>query len=537
MSVSKHIIEIITKGAGKSDQQVKGLSKSLKGLAKSATLAAGAYLGTGALVSGIRQSLDAYAQQEQAERLLQGALGRSTGALLKQASALQKVSRFGDEAIIQQQAFLASLEFTEDQIRKIIPVALDLASATGMSLESAVRNTSKTFSGLAGELGELVPQLRGLTAEEMKAGKAVDVLGKIFAGSAQTSANTYAGTIDGMKMAIGDTSEAMGRLLAPTIIKSASMFKGAAEAVGAYLDSLRDLTDEEIRSTADQDRLVTEIDKVERALKEEERAVAMSGASMEFMGSQVHGTQEEVDRLTEKLALLNAQYSSLSIVMNTPAPVMTEDIKTATEQIELATIRQKEQDNVFTKVKTKTIDFAKAEKEFADMKAKQTKDQLALDLKTAALSGQSASDTMKSVVRAEVMEATAGAISSIMTGVPFPANFALAAGAGLAVGTMTDKVLNAIPSFATGGDFVTNGEQLIRVGDNPSGKERVQITPLDAGGTSSTGAVNITFQGNVLSDEYIETTAIPQIRDAIRRGADIGITDHIHMGGHGISTL
>ena len=33
------------------------------------------------------------------------------------------------------------------------------------------------------------------------------------------------------------------------------------------------------------------------------------------------------------------------------------------------------------------------------------------------------------------------------------------------------------PKFANGGDFVTSGKQLIMVGDNGTGRERVQITP------------------------------------------------------------
>ena len=35
-------------------------------------------------------------------------------------------------------------------------------------------------------------------------------------------------------------------------------------------------------------------------------------------------------------------------------------------------------------------------------------------------------------------------------------------------------------SFAHGGDFITNGPQKILVGDNPGGRERVTITPLDS---------------------------------------------------------
>ena len=38
------------------------------------------------------------------------------------------------------------------------------------------------------------------------------------------------------------------------------------------------------------------------------------------------------------------------------------------------------------------------------------------------------------------------------------------------------------------------------------------------------GGVNITFSGNVMSQDFIENEAIPQIKDAIRRGADIGVS-------------
>ena len=41
-------------------------------------------------------------------------------------------------------------------------------------------------------------------------------------------------------------------------------------------------------------------------------------------------------------------------------------------------------------------------------------------------------------------------------------------------------------------------------------------------GMGSGGSINITFSGNINSDEFIESEAIPKIREAIRRGADIG---------------
>ena len=131
---------------------------------------------------------------------------------------------------------------------------------------------------------------------------------------------------------------------------------------------------------------------------------------------------------------------------------------------------------------------------------------------------------MKQVVKAESMEAVAAFIASIFKTVPFPFNAVLAAGAGATVSGLIDRGLE---SFATGGDFVTNGEQLIRVGDNPSGRERVQITPLGgdpAPNAPSGGSVVVNVSGNVMSQDYVEGELADQIKEAIRRGNDFGVS-------------
>ena len=45
---------------------------------------------------------------------------------------------------------------------------------------------------------------------------------------------------------------------------------------------------------------------------------------------------------------------------------------------------------------------------------------------------------------------------------------------------------------------------------------------INAGGGA--GGINISFAGNVMSDDFIESEAIPKIKEAIRRGADIGVS-------------
>ena len=162
----------------------------------------------------------------------------------------------------------------------------------------------------------------------------------------------------------------------------------------------------------------------------------------------------------------------------------------------------------------------------ANKKVEESDDELTKKkLENLALSSSSASEGAKSVIKSESMKAIAGLISSILRGVPYPFNLLLAATAGGAASGLIDKGLAQIPSFATGGSFVTNGAEPIMVGDNPSGRELVSVTPLDASGqpTSTAGGVNITFTGNVMSEQFIEEQAIPQIKEAIRRGADIGI--------------
>jgi len=77
------------------------------------------------------------------------------------------------------------------------------------------------------------------------------------------------------------------------------------------------------------------------------------------------------------------------------------------------------------------------------------------------------------------------------------------------------------PAFARGGSFITGGEQMITVGDNPGGRERVDITPIsspefgDAGGS---GSINVNIMGNVIgTQEFVRDNLLPEIENSIKR--------------------
>ena len=80
--------------------------------------------------------------------------------------------------------------------------------------------------------------------------------------------------------------------------------------------------------------------------------------------------------------------------------------------------------------------------------------------------------------------------------------------------------IDAARKAAIGADFVTQGKQMIMVGDNPTGRERVQVTPLGNTGGSPGGdsSVTINLNGNILgTDEFVRDTLIPEIENAVGR--------------------
>ncbi len=134
----------------------------------------------------------------------------------------------------------------------------------------------------------------------------------------------------------------------------------------------------------------------------------------------------------------------------------------------------------------------------------------------------SAKSAALTVVRAKLMEAMAGYIASVFASVPFPLNLALAGSAEVVVGKAVDAALAGVsrmrlPSFAQGGEFVTSGPQLILVGDNPSGRERVQVTPVNQQAFNSQQNITVNIQAPLVDEAVIDI-----IGPAIVRARELG---------------
>lgn len=208
------------------------LETKLGKLAESGALAAMARQVVGFATSAAA----AYAQAEQSSRRLEMAMtmrGSVEGAqrLAQFASEIQALTGASDDYVKQLAAELAMQGKSEEQIKRILTVAVDLSAVTGQDLASSVQELNGTLSGMVVHMGRSIPQLKNLTEEELKAGKAIEIVGQLYAGSAQAMSGASAVSFARMKESIGDLLEAIGEGLAPVFTQVANVVAGMAGAL------------------------------------------------------------------------------------------------------------------------------------------------------------------------------------------------------------------------------------------------------------------------------------------------------------------
>lgn len=167
----------------------------------------------------INECTEAYKGQVIAERALDTAIqnnpfisGESSKALKQFASEMQRVSNYGDEELIPMMANLVSLGRTESETMQIMSVAMDMSAGMGISLDSAITQLNATLNGSIGRLGQQNAELKSLSEEELRSGRAVEILGEKFKGFSSATADTSK-QLQNIK---GDFKEALGQFTLPS---------------------------------------------------------------------------------------------------------------------------------------------------------------------------------------------------------------------------------------------------------------------------------------------------------------------------------
>lgn len=111
---------------------------------------------------------------------------------------------------------LAMLGKSDTEIEKISRATVNLSNVTGQDLNSAFILINGTFTGTAGRLERLIPQIGDLKKEQLEAGGAVDLInGKFGEMSAQLAENNIPQKIKNIQDAWGDFKENLGEAVAP----------------------------------------------------------------------------------------------------------------------------------------------------------------------------------------------------------------------------------------------------------------------------------------------------------------------------------
>jgi len=588
--VDKYIIDVKTQGAKKANTEMGKLSATSKQLGKSLGAAAVAYFGTQGLISAINGSIAAYQQQEMAERKLQTALGRTSQALLNQASALQKVTTFGDEAIIAQQAFLGSIGFTEKKIKNLIPVALDLASATGQTLEFAVRNLAKTYSGLTGELGELIPQTKELTAEELKAGGALQVISDLMGGSAVENTKTMTGSMEQAKNAIGDTAEAIGEVLSPVVSNVANILKDMAEQfsdiislspaeefnkeaseLSVLFSIAKDVTtDLEVRSDAikkindnygdylpnllDEKSNLDEIknahDSITFALLKRLELETKEAELRELMKDRSSLKQSIIDYQSLKQELIDTGniveqniFGQISYTgANQQAIDALESYDTAIElankglaenkdNIIATTNSASEMSKIYNSLTPDMEKFGETSKTVSEDVKKNSEDLVKAEKLQYASSLSALRGMIKGKIQAYSAEMFAGLLSKEIASKGAIGILTASAGA-IAAGALFEQI---VPQFQSGGMVGgrrhSEGGTVIEAEQGEFVMSRNAVSAIGVEnlnrmnqGQNGGGGINISINGGMISPDFVENELAESIREAVRRGADFGIS-------------
>lgn len=543
---------------GKISSGLRGVEKNAKTAFGGATKASGSWFQSmkgflaanifTRLVGGIKglatESVDLLKVQVNAETQLASALGFVNQNLLDHASSLQQVTTFGDEAIIQAQSLIAAFIKEEDQIKAVSEAALDFAAAKGIKLSAAADLITKTIASSTNALTRYGLEVTGAAGSSERAQSAVDALNSAFGGMAKSLAETDIGRLEQMENELGDIKEGLGEFIVPLMIEWNTVVLETARGWHNILIDVKELlglTDEQVETTKAQNEQL----RIARDIIEDQKEIIK-----EQLDFQAQGVFTVKGGLFDPEVLANAQ-KELAIAQAT-----IENINKAQEEArrdpdapaagptdaELEDIRKRNEQRIAEEEKV-WQEVVRIAQENVDAKQAIIDQEIAADNEAARLAQENIdaiNEAQKKAIEEEqervqqaadaftqVSSAAVDAIKAILGEVDSEVDEALAAVqalisafAALAGGDTQGAVTGLLGTVAalanaqTGEDFVTNGKQLIMVGDNPTGRERVTVTPINS--TNVNGPQNMTDNSSTKQEFHFHGVSEERISRVIK---------------------
>jgi len=510
------------------------------------------------------EMLDAWMEQERASAKLASAL-RATGqaaninqkALEDLASELQKVTTYGDETTTSAMAMLQQLgNLTEQGLLKITPAVQDFASAMGIDLNQAASLIGKTLGSSTNALSRYGIQLQDGLSKEEKFVALTQQLNDKFGGMAKAMAETTEGGLKRFQNAIGELLEIGGELISRVLNPVVSQMSkwltdlnslivgvenynkavkkgGNADYVKALEEVNKKISEQEaammklnmansrapavIQAKMLYQQLLAQKSAIEANQKAAEKEAAARKGVTDATNEYTNEAKRTAEVSLEWFELLQMQedaMAGLSAEMNAGVAPALKTVVGGYDEAIIATdaliYRTEELGAAQKKAKEEGEAWANSVSEYFTPAMQTAFSGLGEALVTGGNLWESFGKAAREAI-AKLLDSIGQylAVEAIKNLIPVPFLFNPAGAAGAAAGSAAAfTAAGAIRALPTGGEFTTNGPQLMMVGDNPGGQERVSVTPTAGGGSGGDQVIHNTLvlDGNVLAEWFTKAS-------------------------------
>ena len=571
-------INVKEKGAKKAAGNIKSLTSSMKTMALQAVTVT-------AVVQGLKKSIQMSAEMEGVKRgfdNLAKSSGFSTLAFDKFRAATDGTI---DSMTLMKQAnnaMLLGITDSEDQMANMFDVAQRLGQSLGVDTVQAVESlvtglgrqsklmldnlgimvdTGKAYDNYATSIGKTTAQLTDQERKTAFTNAAMKEANSLVAQLGEEQLTTK-DSIAQVGTALGDLAITLGDRMAPAVNVVAQAFTDLLVDMNEVAFAQGALNEETIGAVNSQDLLHFALKEVKNEMGQLEGTVTAvwdgfsrltKAESFNINATRVE--REEMERLKQEADLLNARLTELNILTIDSGEgfgvliLKTDNLTTSVSDHSLAlaefeTLQQAkldkyaEEQEMIAALVEKNPELATSLNLVTDAsknvtKAKEAQGKAELDLMKATASAfKEFAGGAKIAARIQQVAATIDAyrtINKIMADpkLVYPTNVMMATAVGATAFANVMSISKSIGEFktaATGMDEIVTRPTMILAGE--AGAESVNITPLNApaGTEGGGGSVTVNVSGNVLSQDFVEGELAENIKEAIRRGADFGIS-------------
>ena len=201
------------------------LDKFKRGVKRMATVATAAFAAAGAasLMYG-KMAVEAALEDQKAQKQLALTIKNNTkahkdlsAAAEKSVVAMQNQFSIADEKLRPAFSKLVTATKSVSKSTSLLRVALDVSAGTGKSLDTVVNALSKAYLGNMTSVGKLGVGIDKAKLKTMSFDQLIKTISTTFNGQAKEAANTYAGSVEGIKIAWSEFNESVGYAILPKL--------------------------------------------------------------------------------------------------------------------------------------------------------------------------------------------------------------------------------------------------------------------------------------------------------------------------------